>query len=136
MKTTKRLPRELTPERIYDFLIDVMLRHKRQSQDSVSDILKQHALDASLHRELVECGFLKQDGKRNVYAGNQPDKEIAHNILVAYRIRTTAPKILELPENVNSTMVHFDEDLGKKIDRLTTVVQHLYKELTGRELHL
>lgn len=107
MKTNLPVKRSITVERIYDLLVDIVLRHRRGSSDSITTIMMDHSLDGRLHIPLVNVGFLRKEGKKNVYTGMEHDMDLAIKVLDQY---TSIGKQSEESSNVTV----YDEDLGKR----------------------
>lgn len=134
-------PRALNAERILDVLLDISIRHRRGDTTSVSKIFKDNHVDQSLHQDLLLVGFVRKEGKRNVYTEMMPTKEIAEAVMDAYRERTQSmDSAYEEEPEVSDESILFIND---KIDRLIVaqlemaqVMKALYKELTGRSLIL
>jgi hypothetical protein len=138
MKTKKlrTRPRKLDAERILDVLLDISIRHRRGDTTSVSQIFKDNHVDQSLHQDLLHVGFVRKEGKRNVYTEMMPTLEIAEAVMDAYRERTQTLESAYEEEEDDEHTSKLEAEVLVAVREMSQVMKALYKELTGRSLIL
>lgn len=149
----KRLPRAITADRIFDLLVDIQLRHKRDTHQAVSNIVTEHGFTSTLTNHLLKAGFVQrvEGQKLYVYTGMEPTKELAEKIREEFAARERVRKDARRPmngaftlfDNVREATEKRDQDrldrldiLIRKVDHMCAAFRAVYKELTGHEFNL